>query len=120
MPSKRVTRILLAAIDSIGLIGSVQLDLATMPNARHRAEVMKLMVHRRARHQGVGQVLLRALEDEARAAGRQLLVLDTRVGDAAERLYAKMGYARAGIIPRYARSSSGTLDGTVFMYRWLE
>jgi hypothetical protein len=31
-----------------------------------------------------------------------------------------MGYARAGIIPRYARSSSGALDGTVFMYRWLE
>jgi acetyltransferase len=112
-------RIVLAAFDVDTLVGSVQLDLAGMPNAGHRAEVMKLMVHQAARQRGVGRSLMRALEDRARAAGRQLLVLDTRSGDVAEGLYAKMGYVSAGTIPRYARASSGSLDATVLMYRWL-
>ena len=88
-----------------------------MPNAKHRAEVMKLMVHRRARGQGIGRALMLGLEEEARRVGRTLLVLDTRAGDAAERLYARLGYTRVGVIPRYARSASGSLDDTVYFYR---
>lgn len=102
------------------LLGAVQLDLATSPNGRHRAEVMKLFVHRRARRQGVARALMLAIEDAARAAGRRLLVLDTRAGDAAEQLYLGLGYVRVGVIPRYARSAAGTLDATVYMYRELE
>ena len=113
-------RILLGAFAGEALLGSVQLDLVRVPNGRHRAEVMKLFVLRAARSQGVGQALMGAIEDQARAAGRQLLVLDTRVGDAAERLYARLGYTSAGVVPRYARSSTGALEATVFMYRWLE
>ena len=113
-------RILLAAFESDALVGSVQLELADMPNGRHRAEVMKLFVHRGARRRGIGGILMRAVEDHARAAGRQLLVLDTRAGDSAERLYAGIGYTAAGVIPRYARDPAGALDGTVVMYRWLE
>jgi len=113
-------RILLAAVEEGAVLGSVQLDLAAMPNAGHRAEVMKLMVHRAARRRGIGRALMRALEDAARRAGRRLIVLDTRPGDSAEQLYAALGYARGGVIPRYALSAAGTLDATVYMYRELD
>lgn len=113
-------RILLAAVEAGEVLGSVQLDLPTMPNAGHRAEVMKLMVRRSARRRGIGRALMLALEDAARRAGRSLLVLDTRVGDSAEQLYLGLGYTRVGVIPRYALSAAGTLEPTVYMYRWLE
>src|SRR5207244_9564223 len=41
------TIILLGARASGVIVGTVQLRLAMMPNARHRAEVAKLLVHRR-------------------------------------------------------------------------
>jgi acetyltransferase len=113
----RGTRILLAARIAAGIVGSVQLDLAQQPNARHRAEVMKLLVLRSARRQGIGRALLAAVESEARHAGRSLLVLDTRRGDAAEQLYRGHGYTEAGIIPRFARGADGLLHDTVFFYR---
>ena len=113
------TRLLLAAVDRGDVLGSVQLDLATTPNARHRAEVMKLLVHRRVRRQGIGRALMQAVEHAARDAGRSLLVLDTRRGDASEVLYERLGYTRVGVIPRYARSAAGTLDDTVYFYREL-
>lgn len=113
------SRILLAAIDQDKLVGSVQLDLASMPNGRHRAEVMKLFVHTRVRRQGIARELMRAIEESARTHGRTLLVLDTRRGDTAEKLYRKIGYSEAGIIPRYAADARGTLQGTVLFYREL-
>jgi ribosomal protein S18 acetylase RimI-like enzyme len=112
-------RILLVAQQAGTLLGSVQLDLATRANALHRAEVMKLMVHTRARRSGVGRALMRELEQHAAACARTLLVLDTRAGDVAENLYARLGYTRAGTIPRYARSANGELHATMFMYREL-
>ena len=113
-------RVLLAARDGGPVIGSVQLELASKPNGRHRAEVQKLMVHRQARGQGIGRRLLEAVDDRARAAGRTLLVLDTRQGDVAEGLYERHGYVRAGAIPSYAFSADGTLHTTVLFYRLLE
>jgi GNAT superfamily N-acetyltransferase len=68
-------------------VGAVQLDLAERPNALYRAEVMKLFVHRRARRQGIGRILMGAVELAAMEAGRSLLVLDTRKGDPSEQLY---------------------------------
>jgi acetyltransferase len=113
-------RVLLVARDKGHVIGSIQLELASKANAIHRAEVQKLMVHTRARRQGIGRLLLEAVEAAARAAGRTLLVLDTRQGDVAEGVYARHGYTHAGVIPNYARSAEGTLDATVFFYRLLE
>ena len=112
-------RIMLAAVHDGVIVGSVQLELASMPNAAHRAEVQKLLVLRSWRRQGLGQALMTAIEQAARQAGRQLLVLDTRLGDAAERLYARMGYQRVGVIPRFALNSVGSLDATVVFYREL-
>src|SRR2546423_15433241 len=64
-------------------------------NQPHRAEVAKLLVHRRARRRGIGRALMIALEAEAARAQRPLLTLDTRRGDAAEQLYHALGWTRA-------------------------
>lgn len=113
-------RILLVAWHEGRVVGSVQLELAGRANGAHRAEVQKLMVHRSARRQGLGRALMDALEGHARRIERTLLVLDTREGDPAESLYNGCGYVRVGVIPRYARSASGTLDGTVYFYKHLQ
>src|SRR5690242_19525443 len=88
-------RILLIAKVNGQLAGTVQLDLAGRANGSHRAEVIKLMVHTSFRQQGVAQALMKAIEQEATAAKRSTLVLDTREGDVSEKLYTKLGYQRA-------------------------
>lgn len=113
------SRMLLAAEDGADVLGTVQLDLCRMPNQPHRAEVMKLLVHRRARRLGLGRRLMEALEDEARDAGRTLITLDTWTDSPAERLYRSMGYQLAGVIPRFALSAEGKLEPTSIMYKEL-
>jgi len=113
-------RILLVATADGALLGTVQLDPASRPNGRHRAEVTKVIVHSRYRRQGVGRALMLAVEAEAARLGRTTLVLDTRLGDSGEALYTSLGYQRAGIIPNYARSADGTLHATLIMYKLLE
>ncbi len=115
------SRILLVARTEDGaLVGSAQLNLATAPNGRHRAEVQKVCVLRSARGQGIGTQLMRAIEAAAHAAGRTLLVLDTRKGGLAEGLYRKLGYIEGGVIPGYARTVNGTLVAEAFFYRTLD
>ncbi len=112
-------RILLIAEIDQEIIGTVQLDMASRPNGSHRAEIAKLMVHTSHRGQGIGRVLMNAIEAEARRTGRTTLILDTREGDLSEQLYSKMSYTRAGTIPEYARNADGSLHTTVFMYKLL-
>ena len=112
-------RVLLASVDG-RLAGTVQIDLATPPNQRHRAEVMKLLVHPMFRRQGLARTLMLALETVAREDGRTLLTLDTWTGGAAERLYSSLGYVTVGIIPRFARpSTTPGLEPTTIMYKEL-
>ncbi|NWG21262.1 MAG: GNAT family N-acetyltransferase [Chloroflexi bacterium] len=113
-------RVLLVAREGNAIVGTVQLELARKLNARHRAEVQKLIVLTAARRRGIGRALLAAVEDEARREGRTLLVLDTREGDVAGQLYQAHGYAVAGRIPEYARAGDGVLYPTVIYYRLLE
>ncbi len=113
------TSILLIARYAGNIVGSVQLELATKPNARHRAEVQKLFVLQSQRGQGIGKLLMQAIEKVAQKHERTLLVLDTRQGDVAERLYRKLGYIEVGIVPFYARNAEGSLDATVFFYKLL-
>lgn len=98
-------------------IGTVQLQCAMKANGRHRAEVAKLMVDPVSRRGGIGRTLMLHLEPKAKAEGRTLLVLDTREGDPSNKLYQSLGYIQAGIIPDYAISSNGELDGTVLYYK---
>lgn len=113
------TRILLAVRADDEVIGAVQLALAMPQNGRHRAEVQKLFVHTAHRRRGIAKVLLAALETAAREAGRILLVLDTITGSDAAKLYARLGYQSAGVIPQYALSSDGVLEATQLFYRLL-
>ena len=99
--------IVLVARDRLGIAGTVQLQPAWAPNQPHRAEVAKLMVHRRARRAGLGARLMAAIETAARDAGFTLLTLDARAGDAADRLYRRLGWTEVGTIPRYALDPDG-------------
>jgi GNAT superfamily N-acetyltransferase len=108
-------RLLLAAFAEGRLVGTVQVILALPPNQPHRAEIAKLLVHRSARKRGIARLLMEHAESEARAEGKTLLVLDTVTGDAAERLYARLGWTRVGVIPGYALYPDGRpCDTTVF------
>ena len=94
--------------------------LSRLPTSSPRAEVAKLLVHTEYRRRGVATALMAALEQEARAAGRTLLVLDTQSGEPAEMLYFALGYVLTGSVPGYARNPDGRLAPTSFMYKVLE
>jgi GNAT superfamily N-acetyltransferase len=114
----RGQRVLLVAEDSGVIIGTAQLILDLPENQPHRAEVSKMLVHRRARCQGVGSAMLRAAEALARELGKSLLVLDTASAEA-ERLYARLGWIRVGVVPDYALLPGGGFCATTFFYRRL-
>jgi acetyltransferase len=101
-------RIVLAAVDGDCVVGCAHLVPATTPNGHHRAEVQKVLVHSGYRRRGIAQALMAAIEDEARAIGRWLLVLDTEEGSGAQAFYERLGYISAGGIPDFALSADGT------------
>ena len=112
-------RALLVAQDAQGIVGTVQLVLAQPDNQPHRADLSKMLVHRRGRRLGLGAALMRAAEQLARDCGKTLLVLDTVTGGDAERLYARLGWQRVGVIPDYALWPRGGLVGTTVFYKAL-
>jgi len=112
-------RALLVAEDARGLCGTVQLVLDQPENQPHRADVSKMLVHRRARRQGLGAALMRAAEATARECGKTLLVLDAVTGGDAERLYARLGWERVGAIPGFALMPEGGRCSTTVFYRTL-
>lgn len=112
----RGERTLIVAEDDEGIAGTVQLITDMPENQPHRADVAKLLVHRRARGAGIGRKLMEAVEDAARAQGRRVLVLDT-ASSTAERLYERLGWQRVGMVPDYAYMPDGALCATVFFYK---
>jgi GNAT superfamily N-acetyltransferase len=116
----RGDRALLVAEDAGGeIVGTVQLVLAQPENQPHRADVAKMLVHRRARRQGLAAALMRAVEREASAEAKSLLVLDTVTGGDAERLYKRLGWKRCGVIPGYALWPNGGLCATTVFFKAL-
>jgi GNAT superfamily N-acetyltransferase len=117
--AERGKRMLLIAEDeAAGVIGTVQLVFSQAENQPHRADIAKMLVHRKARRRGIGAALLKTAETLARQSGRTLLVLDTASGEA-ERLYAALGWQRCGVIPGYALLPNGSLCDTTVFYRTL-
>jgi GNAT superfamily N-acetyltransferase len=112
-------RLILAAFDDGDLVGTVQVILALPPNQPHRGEIAKLLVRRSARRRGIARQLMERAEDEARAEGKTLLVLDTVTGDPAERLYAAMGWNRLGVIPNFALYPDGRPCATTYFWKTL-
>ena len=112
----RGERVLLVADDASGIVGTVQLVLAQPENQPHRADLVKLLVHRRARRRGVAALLMQAADQAAKDCGKSLLVLDTASGEA-ERVYQRQGWQRVGVIPGYALLPDGALCDTTYFYR---
>ena len=112
-------RAILVAEDDAGIFGVVQVIPFWAPNQPHRAEISKLLVHRRARGRGAAQALMRAAEAAVREMGRSLATLDTVTGGAAERLYEKLDWTRVGSIPDYALMPDGRPCATTVFYKAL-
>jgi len=110
-------RALIVAEDDAGICGTVQLVLDLPENQPHRAELVKMLVHRRARRHGLGATLMRAAESTALECGRTLLVLDTVTDSAGDRLYTRLGWQRVGTIPNYARMPDGAMSNATFFYK---
>jgi GNAT superfamily N-acetyltransferase len=116
----RGERALLVAEDEAGaVVGTVQLVLDLPENQPHRADVAKMLVHRRARGRGVAARLMTAVEEVARDEGRRVLVLDTVTGSDAERLYTRAGWTRVGEVPEYALMPDGPPCSTTFFYKMI-
>jgi GNAT superfamily N-acetyltransferase len=113
-------RALLVAEDTAGICGTVQLVLKQPDNQPHRADLAKMLVHRRARRRGLGASLMQAAEAAARESGKTLLVLDAVTNGDAARLYERLGWERVGDIPDYALLPRGGLCSTTVYFRKLD
>lgn len=114
----RGERVLLVAEAAHGcIVGTVQLILNLPENQPHRAEVAKMLVHRCARRRGIAQLLLQAVDEEARREQRTVLVLDTVTGGDADRLYTRAGWLRVGEVPNYALWPGGGTCNTTFFHK---
>ena len=100
-------------------VGVVQLHPAKLPNGAHRAEVVKLLVHRSARGRGVASALMQHLEREALARGRWLLLLDTETGSPAQAFYERSGWQVMGLVEDHAVQPGGRLAPTTFLVKRL-
>jgi ribosomal protein S18 acetylase RimI-like enzyme len=110
-------RLILVAEDALGICGTVQLVMDLADNQPHRADLVKLQVHSRARRRGLGEALMREAERYARLDGKTLLVLDAVTDGDAARLYERIGWTRVGDIPNFALFPDGRPCSTTFYYR---
>ncbi|RYF93240.1 MAG: GNAT family N-acetyltransferase [Caulobacteraceae bacterium] len=115
----RGDRLMWGAWADEALVGTVQIVVGMPGNQQHRVDLVKLMTLPSARGGGIGAALTLAAEAEAARRGKTLVVLDTVAGNPAQRLYERLGYEAAGVIPDYARSSAGPLEATCLMYKRL-
>ena len=113
------SRLLFVADDGQRLLGTVVLTFAPQPNAPHRAEIGKMLVHSGARRQGLGARLLTAAEQAAAGNGRTLLLLDTASGSAGEQLYRRCGWTEYGVVPDHSHTPDGLLAPTTFFFKRL-
>ena len=111
--------LLIARLGDGSLVGTAQIEPAGKANGRHRAEVQKVIVTSRLRKHGIGTKLMTEVDAYARAKQRTLLLLDTRANDAGERLYTACGWTCFGVVPAYAFSPDGSIEGTAFYYKHL-
>ncbi|WP_320170234.1 GNAT family N-acetyltransferase [Maridesulfovibrio sp.] len=98
-------------------VGSVQIVYCTKENGAHRGEVQKLFVLQSNRRHGVATRLMLEAEKRAAQKGKTLLTLDTQENSSAEKLYEKLGWQKAGVIPDYACSPNGKLHGTTLFFK---
>lgn len=101
------------------IVGTVQLGLSQMPNQPHRADLKKLLIHRKARGLGLARKLMEAAEESARNHRKTLICLDTATGSPAEAIYTHLDWKRVGVIPNYALYPDGSPCATTLFYKGL-
>jgi len=102
---------------TLAACGSLYLDLAE--NQPHVAEAQKILVHPSARRAGMGRRIMASLQQAARDAGRTMIILDTRAGDAGEALYRAAGFREYGRLSGHAVDAARRPIETVFLYKVL-
>ena len=112
-------RLLICADMDGRVVGTVQLYLSPEPNAPHRAEVYKLLVHRDFQRQGIGLALMQAVEREAMSRKRSLLLLDTVEGGASERLYRRLDWHEVGSVPHHFVDPHGQPKVSIYFMKHL-
>jgi acetyltransferase len=96
----RAGRQQLIALEADGaLAGTVFLRRGDRPVIRHRADVLKLMVHPDLQGRGWGKALLDAAVAHATELGLEQLLLSTRGGTSLPAFYAKQGWTQVGLFP---------------------
>ncbi len=110
-------RVLLVAEQQGRIVGTVVLTFAPQPNAPHRAEIGKMLVHSSVRRRGLGARLLTEAEERAKAAGRTLLLLDTETGSAGEALYRRCGWTQWGVVPGHSYRTNGELASATYFLK---
>jgi ribosomal protein S18 acetylase RimI-like enzyme len=113
-------RLLFCATIDGQIAGTVQLYLSPEPNAPHRAEIFKLLVHRDFQGRGIGTALMLAVETEAVRRARSLLILDTVLGGAGERLYRRLDWQEIGIVPHHFLDPFGVPRASVYFMKLLD
>ncbi|WP_455269448.1 N-acetyltransferase family protein [Rhizobium herbae] len=113
-------RLLFCATIDGRIVGTAQLYLSPEPNAPHRAEIFKLLVHRDFQGRGIGTALMLALEVEAARLARSLLILDTVMGGAGERLYRRLGWQEIGVVPHHFVDPTGVPKASVYFMKLLD
>ncbi|MEV7963062.1 GNAT family N-acetyltransferase [Oerskovia paurometabola] len=101
------------------IVATASLALTSKANGTHRAEVVKLLVHRQARGHRFAPGLMATIERFARAEGLTLLTLDTETGSLAESLYRRWGWTEVGAVPGFAKVAGGALVSTTIFYKLL-
>lgn len=108
-------RLLWIARNEQGLVGTVQLELASGATPPQCGTVSTLVVDTSARRQGVAKQLMRELENTAFSLRRGLLSLDIQAGTPAEAFYKAQGYQCSGKTPaETAASYSSRHRGRVY------
>jgi len=113
---RRLSGVLLAAIDGGVVIGAVNLAPSPTPNGRHRAEVQKLAVRLDRRGAGIGAALLDAAAERAREQGLRLLWLTTHADTRSDGFYVARGWTRMGVMPEYSVAPDGRYATNAFFY----
>lgn len=113
-------RLLIGAFINGRLVGTVQLYLSPEPNAPHRAEVYKLLVHRDFQRQGIGAALMTEVERQAGQHQRSLLLLDTVQGGPSERLYRRLEWQEIGVVPHHFNDPYGVPKASVYFMKHLD
>lgn len=62
---------------------------------------------------------MESVEEASRRAGKTLLALDTVTGGDAERLYLRLGWINADVIPNYAMFPDGRMCDTTTFWKAL-